>query len=87
MTSTRGALGGYQLTKSPDDVTLGEVMRLIDGTRADLSGVASRKTEPSRALMDFWRDVSEVQWSMLDRMTFAELLERSRVGAQDMYYI
>ena len=85
--STRGASGGYQLTKAPDDVTLGEVMRLIDGTRTQGSNASSRTTDSSRVLMDFLHEVSDVQWALLDRMTFAELLERSRVGAQDMYYI
>jgi Rrf2 family protein len=31
VTSTRGAAGGYQLAMSPERITLGEVMNVIDG--------------------------------------------------------
>ena len=31
VTSTRGAAGGYQLLKPPDEITLGAVMSFIDG--------------------------------------------------------
>ncbi len=35
--STRGAYGGYVLTKSPADITVGDVLRVLEG---DLSPVA-----------------------------------------------
>src|ERR1700754_1671739 len=41
--STRGASGGYQLAKPPSDITLGEVMAVIEGPESDFkSAVASK---------------------------------------------
>ncbi len=34
--SRRGRTGGYQLIRSPDDITIGQVLRIIDGPMAPL---------------------------------------------------
>lgn len=37
--STRGADGGYSLRRPPQEITLGEVLRAIDGPLADVHGL------------------------------------------------
>lgn len=49
--SRRGKAGGYMLLKSPDTITFGEVMRIIDGPTAPLpclSRMAYRRCEDCR---------------------------------------
>ncbi|MBX3572900.1 MAG: Rrf2 family transcriptional regulator [Mesorhizobium sp.] len=49
--SRRGKAGGYMLLKSPDTITFGEVMRIIDGPIAPLpclSRMAYRRCEDCR---------------------------------------
>ena len=87
--STRGAAGGYHLLKSPDTVSLGEVMDVIEGA-ADGNGHTSSASPDSpavKALMSAWRDVHQVQQEMLHGINFAQLLERAREQDERMYYI
>jgi Rrf2 family protein len=44
--SKRGVEGGYSLGKDPDDITLGEVIRLLDGPLAPISCVSQSAYEP-----------------------------------------
>ncbi len=44
--SKRGVEGGYSLAKSPDEITLGEVIRLLDGPLAPIPCVSKTAYEP-----------------------------------------
>lgn len=85
--STRGAAGGYQLVKPPDEITLSEVMAVSDGQTADPVSSVLQATTASRALMETWQGVAAVQTEMLEAVTFADLLERVRGQTENMYYI
>jgi Rrf2 family protein len=87
--STRGAAGGYHLIKPPEQVTLGEVMRVIEGsTKSDGQTCSASPDSPAvKALMQAWGEVEIVQRDMLNKITFADLLERARGHDDRMYYI
>jgi Rrf2 family protein len=85
--STRGAAGGYQLARPPGEISLGEVMSVVEGRNDELSTNAAAETPISRALLKVWRDVARSQHELLDGITFAELLERSQGPEKNMYYI
>ena len=44
--SKRGVEGGYSLAKASDDITLGEVVRLLDGPLAPIPCVSKTQYEP-----------------------------------------
>jgi len=44
--SKRGVEGGYSLAKGPDEITLGEVIRLLDGPLAPIPCVSKTAYEP-----------------------------------------
>lgn len=85
--STRGAAGGYQLARKPEDVTLGEVMAVMEGPAAEAKTGASVSTPITRVLGAAWRRVDDAQRRMLDEITFADLVEEMRGQADSMYYI
>lgn len=86
VTSTRGAAGGYQLIKPPDEITLGDVMSVIEGPQ---NGTSPASGSPAaQALHETWRHVEQMQQSMLARVTLADLVERIGQHSQEnMYYI
>ncbi len=84
--STRGAAGGYQLAKAPDDITLGEVMAVSEGTVPDCVPV-EHDSPSTRTLLDTWHAVATAQREMLDGVTFADLAERMAEQVEGMYYI
>ena len=87
--STRGAAGGYHLVRPPDQVSLGEVMRVIEGnSKANGQSTSASPDSPAvKALMQAWRDVENAEREMLNKITFAELLERARGQDDRMYFI
>jgi Rrf2 family protein len=86
VTSTRGAAGGYKLNKPPDEISLAEVMAVIDGPDEPLTSSASPHSPSAKALKAAWQEVANVEQEMLRSITFADLIERSR-HREDMYYI
>src|SRR5215212_5013320 len=71
--STRGAAGGYQLAKDPDEITLGEVMAVVDG-QEKLPNPNAAKNPVRRALLRAWREVAISRDEALGDLTFAELV-------------
>ena len=87
--SVRGAAGGYQLVRDPEELTLADVMAVSDGQIVDPTSSATPDLPVSRTLMKVWREVANVQREMLASVSIAELLNRSRAEAdkENMYYI
>jgi Rrf2 family protein len=87
--STRGAAGGYHLERPPEQVSLGEVMRIVEGsTKNNGSTTSASPDSPAvKALVKAWSDVDAVQRDMLNKITFADLLEQARSHDDRMYYI
>ena len=77
--SVRGAKGGYQLRRSPGEVNLAEIIRLIDGPLAPF-GDADQLREliernlPQRALYQVFLDVRDAASKILDHTTLADLI-------------
>lgn len=85
--STRGAAGGYRLIKDPSEITLLDVMSVIEGRVEGVKTNASIETGPSRVLLDCWNEVASVQRDMLESKTFAELVRQAAERNENMYYI
>jgi len=89
VSSTRGAAGGYHLIRPPDEVSLGEVMQVVEGNpKSNGQATSASPDSPAvKALVQAWQDVDAVQREMLRKITFAELLDRARSHDDKMYYI
>jgi len=81
--SRKGPGGGYLLARSPDQITLGSVLRAMDGPVAPISCVSVTKysecgcPKPETcALRSAFRDVREAIVGVLDQTTFADLRDR-----------
>ena len=87
--SVRGAAGGYQLVKPPSEISLGQVMDMIDGSSEDAGQTTSASPDSPlvRILLQTWSDVAAVQRKMLFAMTLTELLERAKTQGEHMYNI
>lgn len=87
--SVRGAAGGYHLLKAPQEVSLGQVMDVIEGTN-DENGqttAASPDSPAVKVLLQAWRDVNAMQREALSKISLAELLERAKGQEEQMYFI
>lgn len=84
--SVRGAKGGYALRRSPSEIRLSEIIRLIDGPLApfgdaeQLRSLIDRDTE-HRALYQVFLDVRDAAAKILENTTLSDIVnggERSR---------
>ncbi|MCI0484809.1 MAG: Rrf2 family transcriptional regulator [candidate division NC10 bacterium] len=82
--SKRGVKGGYSLAKPPHQITLGEIMRLMEGTPAPIFCVdpSSREKCPAEKRCGFQSVLVEVRdavANILDSITFEEISRRARL--------
>ena len=95
LTSRRGSSGGYHLTRAPEEITVGAVLRAVEGAQSpfELAGRRDRGrgTEADDGdLSELWQQIVEAVSQVVDRMTFSELMARvdeRRRRAEPMYHI
>jgi Rrf2 family protein len=83
--SRRGAGGGYMLARSPESITVGEVLRRVEGARRAGSRGGARAGQTP--FTDVWRRVDDAVNGILDRTNLAGIVrdwaERSQRHAPD----
>jgi Rrf2 family transcriptional regulator, cysteine metabolism repressor len=87
--SKRGSSGGYHLTHAPETITVGDVLRAVEGASA-FEALGGKPTHDGQDLVELWAEISGAVSSVVDRLTFAELAVRvaERAGAgRAMYHI
>jgi Rrf2 family cysteine metabolism transcriptional repressor len=84
--STRGARGGYELARTPQEITVGDVVRALEeGYIVPLKCIPGTEGEEacsrqeSCLARDVWRRVHEGIVEVLDSTTLADLLEPADV--------
>ncbi|MBX7110574.1 MAG: Rrf2 family transcriptional regulator [Dehalococcoidia bacterium] len=96
----RGARGGYMLARDPHRVTVGEVIRAMEGPLAP-SLCASQTahtacpayrcpSEDACVMRGLWAEVRDAIAGIVDHTTFGDLAARTReqqAAAREMYYI
>jgi Rrf2 family protein len=80
--SERGPTGGYRLNHSPDEITLGRVVRLIQGPLAPIGCATRHDAEPCPmelgcSLQETWAAVRDATIAIVDSTTFADLAARA----------
>jgi Rrf2 family cysteine metabolism transcriptional repressor len=83
--SIRGAYGGYILAKQPNDVTAGDVIRILEGP---ISPVEFEEEEDP-AKRDLWLRIRDSITEVLDSTTLEDLANFKEEGQEDnyMFYI
>ncbi len=72
----RGARGGYWLARSPDEITVADVIRAVEGPLANIQDSAPEATHypgPAKHLRDVWVAVRANLRAVLERVTLADL--------------
>jgi Rrf2 family protein len=95
--STRGAAGGYHLARAPEQITLADIIEVIDRSdqpklirpRAGRASVAHEphQTSAVQAIRSVWADILAAQRGILEATTLAELVQRSQSGFDLVYQI
>jgi Rrf2 family cysteine metabolism transcriptional repressor len=80
--SRKGRMGGYILAKPPDEINVAEVIRVMDGPLAPIDCVSvmaheACPMEGTCGLRWLWKDVRDAIAEILEKTTFADLVEKS----------
>lgn len=84
LTGQRGKGGGYQLTRPPEQYTVGSILRLTEDSLAPVSCLEEGAAPCTRAAgcptLPLWQGLSQAINQYLDSITLADLLQGSEDG-------
>ncbi len=88
--SRRGSVGGYLLARSADKITLGEVVRFIDGPIEPIACVEkgySNCSDINRCIFkNIWSRVSSATADIIDNITFQDLVDSVNLKQMTLTY-
>jgi len=76
--SQRGTSGGFQLARSPDEISLADVIRAVDGPMANVRGSRPEEVEylgPAEHLRDVWIAVRAALRELLETTSVQDLVD------------
>ncbi len=80
--TNRGFQGGYKLAKSPDHYTVGQILRLTEGSLAPVACLEHEPRECERkydcATLPLWQGLYKVINEYLDGITLQDLLDQQK---------
>jgi Rrf2 family transcriptional regulator, cysteine metabolism repressor len=86
--SRRGVRGGYTLARAPEQISVGQVLRIVDGAFAESSCIHNEMMGgvcvegESCGLKQVWRDVQSSVEKILFATSFEEVRRRTLSGAR-----
>jgi Rrf2 family protein len=78
--SRRGVEGGYRLARPPEEISIADVIRAVEGPLASVRGVRPDELEylgPATSLRDTWIELRAAIRGVLEETTLADLVRRS----------
>ena len=89
--TNRGYRGGYKLANSPDKFTVGEILRLTEGSFAPVSCLEQDPVQCERsaecATLSMWKGLYQVINEYLDGITIQDLLDKQKENYSNDYMI
>ena len=92
LTSKRGSTGGYHLTDAPEQITVGAVLRAVEGGGAPFEGRphGRQNGDSDHDLGELWTEIADAVAGVVDRWTLGDLIARAaerRGAARPMWHI
>lgn len=89
--TTRGSQGGYMLSRTPDKYTVGEILRLTEGSLAPVECLDRNPVGCERsgecATLPIWQGLNRVINDYLDNITLQDILDQQRARYTNDYII
>lgn len=77
--SLRGPQGGYLLTRKPEEYTVGDILRLTEGSLAPVACLDYPENPCTRldqcATIRLWQQINDAVSNVVDKVTLADLVE------------
>jgi len=83
--STRGAAGGYRLSRSPDQISLADVIEVMEGDERPATNTA-KTSLLMRSLLNLCCELGDAHRQRLEAITLADMVDEA-AGREPMWYI
>ncbi len=84
LSGVRGKGGGYRLCRPPEQINVGDVLRLMEGTLSPVACLEDGAAPCARAAqcrtLEFWRALGEVIRRYTENYTVADLMRKEEGG-------
>ena len=91
LASRRGSAGGYRLARAADQITVGAVLRAVEGPEgAATTRRGGRGVGDAGDLAELWKEIDAAVSGVIDRVTLEDLRRRAEERqrtARPMYHI
>lgn len=86
--SRRGSEGGYFFTRSPEELTVGEIIRFVQGPIGPIECVADASKEKCPlysgcVFLPMWKKVQQAISDVYDNITFGDLVNKEREKSEN----
>lgn len=89
--SQRGSLGGYKMTRPPEEYTIGDILRITEGDMSPVACLDDKVNSCPRAehcpTISFWEGLYKTINDYLDGTTLADLMRKDEERRDYEYYI
>ena len=85
LNSKKGKGGGYVLGKAPQDISVGDIIRILDGSFSEIFFDDEKKeTNEIKMIM---KEVRDAMSNILDKTSLSDVIERASSGQNVLNYV
>jgi Rrf2 family protein len=89
--TNRGNKGGYMLAKTPDQYTIGQILRITEGSLCPVSCLEDDPIQCEQSghckTLPIWKNLKHVIDEYLDSVTLQMILDENKNSGSNEYYI
>jgi Rrf2 family protein len=85
LNSKKGKGGGYVLAKYPQDISIGDIIRILDGSFSEIS--YKDDTKETNEIKMIMKEVRDAMSNILDKTSLADVIERACSGQHVFNYV
>jgi Rrf2 family protein len=89
--TNRGSQGGYQLAKPPEKCTVGDILRITEGSISPVADLETEQHQPDDVTINMerevWRNLEKIIAQYLDNISLQDILEKFSDSAKYGYSI
>lgn len=85
--TNRGYQGGYKLSKNPDEITVGEILRNTEGSMAPVACLEQTPNQCEKCsycvTLPVWQGLEKVVSEYLDGISLQDIINQKKSGSSD----
>ncbi len=85
LNSKKGKGGGYILGKNPKDISIGDIIHILEGPLSEVS--FDGETKESNEIKMILKEVRDAMSNILDKTSLADVIERASIGQNVLNYV